>query len=107
GREREVVLVLVVLVLILGRPGPGFAALLVGTGPAALLPRRRGAFGVLLVVFLAASGRLGHLGVGPRIGGFKVDDVTQEDLALGELVAPDDDGLERQGAFAQPGDHGL
>ena len=47
------------------------------------------------------------LGVGARIGRFEVDDVAQEDLALVELVAPDDDGLEGERALAQPRDHGL
>ena len=48
-----------------------------------------------------------RLGVGPGIGRFEVDDVAQEDLALVELVAPDDDGLEGERALAQPRDHGL
>ena len=47
------------------------------------------------------------LGVGAGIGRLEIDDVAQEDLALVELVAPDDDGLERQRAFAQPRDHRL
>ena len=47
------------------------------------------------------------LGIGPGIGRFQVDDVAQEDLAFVEFVAPDDDGLEGQRAFAQPGDHRL
>ena len=51
--------------------------------------------------------RLHLLGVGTGIGRFQVDDVAQEDLALVELVAPDDDGLEGERAFAQPGDHRL
>ena len=48
-----------------------------------------------------------RLGVGPGIGRFEVDDVAQEDLALVELVAPDDDGLEGERALAQARDHGL
>ena len=48
-----------------------------------------------------------RLGVRARIGGFEIDDVAQEDLALVELVAPDDDGLEGERALAQPGDHRL
>ena len=47
------------------------------------------------------------LGVGARIGRLEVDDVAQEHLAVVELVAPDDDGLERQRALAQAGDHRL
>ena len=47
------------------------------------------------------------LGVGAGIGRFEVDDVAQEDLAFVELVAPDDDGLEGERAFAQAGDHRL
>ena len=54
------------------------------------------------------SDRRSHLlGVGAGIGRFEVDDVAQEDLALVELVAPDDDGLEGERAFAQAGDHRL
>src|SRR6266516_5060646 len=34
------------------------------------------------------------LGVGTGIGRFEIDNVAQEDLALVELVAPNDDGLE-------------
>src|SRR3546814_11638138 len=41
------------------------------------------------------------LGVGAGIGGFEVDNVAQQDLALGKLLAPDDDGLEGQRAFTQ------
>ena len=47
------------------------------------------------------------LGVGTRIGRFEIDDVAEEDFSFVELVAPDDDGLERQRALAQPGDHRL
>ncbi|MGY4629631.1 hypothetical protein ACVWY3_007387 [Bradyrhizobium sp. USDA 4486] len=47
------------------------------------------------------------LGVGAGIGRFEIDDVAEEDLALVELVAPDDDGLEGQRAFAQARDHRL
>src|SRR5215813_1910764 len=47
------------------------------------------------------------LASGAGIGRFEVDDVAQEDLALVELVAPNDDGLERERALAQPGDHRL
>ena len=45
------------------------------------------------------------LGVGAGIGRFEIDDVAEENFALVEFVAPDDDGLEGQRAFAQPGDH--
>ena len=47
------------------------------------------------------------LAVGAGIGRLEVDDVAQQDLALVELVAPDDDRLEGEGAFAEPGDHRL
>ena len=47
------------------------------------------------------------LGVGAGIGRFEVDDVPQEHLSLVELVAPDDDGLERERALAQARDHRL
>ena len=47
------------------------------------------------------------LGVGAGIGGFKIDDVAEEDFSVVEFVAPDDDGLEGERAFAQPSDHRL
>ncbi len=48
----------------------------------------------------------GHvLGVGAGVGRFEIDDVAQEDLGVVEFVAPDDDGLKRQRAFAKPCDH--
>ena len=47
------------------------------------------------------------LGVGTRIGRFEIDDIAQEDLSFVELVAPDDDRLEGERAFAQPGNHRL
>src|ERR1700722_12646946 len=47
------------------------------------------------------------LGVGARIGRFEIDDVAQEDFAFVQFVAPDDDGLEGQRAFAQACDHRL
>ena len=52
---------------------------------------------------------IGHvvLGVGAGIGRLEIDDVAQEHLAVVELVAPDDDGLEGQRAFAQARDHRL
>ncbi len=47
------------------------------------------------------------LRVGAGVGRFQVDDVAQEDFAVVQLVAPDDDGLEGQRAFAEAGDHRL
>src|SRR3982750_2662257 len=47
------------------------------------------------------------LGVGAGIGGFEIDDVAKEDLSFVEFIAPDDDGLERQRAFAEARDHRL
>src|SRR5712691_2985765 len=47
------------------------------------------------------------LGVWACVGRPEIDDVAQEDLALVELVAPDDDGLEGERALAQARDHGL
>ena len=47
------------------------------------------------------------LGVGAGIGRFEIDDVAEEDFSFVQLIAPDDDGLERQRALAQAGDHGL
>src|SRR5580704_4631560 len=54
-----------------------------------------------------ADGGRDLLGVGARIGRFEIDDVAQEDFAFVQFVAPDDDGLEGQRAFAQPRDHRL
>ncbi len=47
------------------------------------------------------------LGVRAGIGCVEVDDVAKKDLALVELVPPDDDGLEGERALAEPRDHGL
>ena len=47
------------------------------------------------------------LGVGAGIGGLEVDDVAQEDLSFVQLIAPDDDGLKGQRAFAEARDHRL
>ncbi len=57
----------------------------------------------------AAEQRRVHvvLGVGAGVGRFEIDDVAKEDLSLVELVAPDDDGLEGQLAFAEARDHRL
>ncbi len=56
---------------------------------------------------IAGDGRGRLLGVGAGIGRFEIDDVAEEDFAFVQFVAPDDDGLERQRAFAKPGDHRL
>ena len=47
------------------------------------------------------------LGVGTGIGRFEIDDVAQQNFGCGELVAPDDDGLEGQRALAEALDHRL
>ena len=39
------------------------------------------------------------------IGRFEIDDIAEQNLAFVQLVAPDDDGLEGEGTFAQAGDH--
>ncbi len=71
--------------------------------------RAIGAIGGGLAVDALAGQRLGgdRLGVGALIGRFEIDDVAEQNLALVQLVAPDDDGLEGERALAQPGDHGL
>ena len=51
--------------------------------------------------------RLHLLGVGTGVGRFEVDDVAEEDFSFVELVAPDDDGLEGERAFAEARDHRL
>jgi len=45
------------------------------------------------------------LGVRAGIGGFKVDDVAQQDVAFVQFIAPDDNCLEGQRVFAQAGNH--
>ena len=47
------------------------------------------------------------LAVRAGVGRLQVDDVAQEHPAFDQFVAPDDDRLEGQRAFAQPRDHGL
>src|SRR5262249_16065432 len=69
------------------------------------LPLRRGSIAVAAAV--ARRDRRRILGVGPRIGRFEIDDVAEENLAVVELVAPDDDGLEGQRALAEARDHRL
>lgn len=53
------------------------------------------------------SGVHAALGIRAGIGRFEIDDVTEEDLAFVELIAPDDDGLEGQRAFTEARDHRL
>ncbi len=93
----------------------------VGLGPERGCGRRRGrgrdrlrlthgadhhAAGAVIGTF--GGGQCGDvLGVGAGIGRLEVDDVAQEHLAVVELVAPDDDGLEGQRALAQARDHRL
>src|SRR6202023_3410678 len=48
-----------------------------------------------------------RFGIRTCMSGFKIDDLAQEDLSFVELVAPDGDGLESEGALAQACDHGL
>lgn len=67
--------------------GRGFAVLAIGTGD-----HRRVHAG---------------LGIGAGIGRFEIDDVAKEDLSFVQFVAPDDDGLEGQRAFAEARDHRL
>ena len=55
--------------------------------------------------FAGANRGRGLLGIGAGIGRFEIDNVAEKDFAFVELVAPDDDGLERQRAFAQACDH--
>ena len=47
------------------------------------------------------------LGVGASVSRFEIDDVAEEDLSFVEFIAPDDDGLEGQRAFAEARDHRL
>ena len=47
------------------------------------------------------------LAVGAGVGRLEIDDVAQQDLGVVEFVAPDDDRLEGERAFAQARDHRL
>ena len=47
------------------------------------------------------------LRIGAGVGCFEIDDVAQEDLAVVQLVAPDDDGLEGERGFAKARNHRL
>ena len=134
GRERHLVLELVVLVhvgfgggfarILLASPalpGAGAARNGVGDGGAAggatcagAAAVRDSGFAAFGGGFAVLAGRTADhrgvhaaLGVGPGIGRFEIDDVAKEDLAFVELVAPDDDGLEGQRAFAEARDHRL
>src|SRR3974390_2336223 len=51
--------------------------------------------------------RAGRVRERPRISGFEVDDVAKENLSFVQLVAPDDNGLESERAFAEAADHGF
>ncbi|MNE30007.1 hypothetical protein D3C80_1235040 [compost metagenome] len=46
-------------------------------------------------------------GIQDAVGGVQVDHFAQQDAVVGQLFAPDHDGLEGQGAFAQTRDHGV
>ena len=61
----------------------------------------------LRLLLLGARDDRRLLGLGAGIGRLEIDDLAQQDLRFVELVAPDDDGLEGQRAFAKPGDHRL
>ena len=69
--------------------------------------RRRGRAHDRLAVGADDHRRLHLLRVGAGVGRLEIDDVAEENLALVELVAPDDDGLEGERALAQPCDHRL
>ncbi len=72
----------------------------------------RDAFADLRGERLGGAGR-GHvdfrrlLAVRAGVGRFEIDDVAQQNLGVVQFVAPDDDGLEGQRAFAQARDHRL
>ncbi len=75
------------------------AVLAYGTDVRAAVDRRRGLFrNELFVSGILLTGRARER---PRIGGFEVDNVAKEDLALVQLVTPDDDSLEGERAFAE------
>jgi len=66
---------------------------------------RRFSLGLRLFLLLGLAGR--GRGVHHPVGGVEVDDLAQQDAVVGQLLAPDHDGLESQGALAQTGDHGV
>ena len=134
GGERQRILHVVFVVIALGRGLGRILLLAVGGGLARRLERRRGGrrgrrrrrLHDLQMRRAGNRRRAGHgglrdrlavgaddhrhlhlLGVGAGVGRFEIDDVAQEDLAVVQFVAPDDDGLEGQRAFAQAGDHRL
>ena len=88
-----------------GDGGAAGGATCAGAAPPPLARRQRLAVG--------ADGRCQHrrvhvvLGVGAGVSGFEIDDVAKEDLSFVEFIAPDDDGLEGQRAFAEARDHRL
>jgi hypothetical protein len=106
GGEREIVLVVVVLVLFIlafaADIGDVVGRGLFGAGLFLLLGNLAVGLDLLRALELRRS-----LGLGTGIGGFQIDDLAQERRALVELLAPDDDRLEGQRAFAQARDHGL
>ncbi len=111
GRQRhgvlELVLVEIVLVAAFGVFLAGFPLVVVGG-------RRRSRLGGT-VYAIDDAGRLrsrddgGFRLAGERagIGRFEIDNVAKQNLAFVQLVPPDDDRLEGQRAFAEPGDHRL
>ena len=115
-RKRQRILEVVLFVFFRGAGGSLGVAVLVflrrpsayggeNGGPAARLPGV-GAGDAPAAAWPSAT-RGAWLGVGPGVGGVEIDDVAQQDFAGVELVAPDDDGLERQRAFAEAPDHDL
>ncbi len=84
-------------------------------GDVVVAARRAGAAGLFLLLGRLAVGfdlfraleLRRSLGLGAGIGGFEIDDLAQKSRAFVEFVAPDDQRLEGQRAFAQAGDHRL
>src|SRR5215470_17034802 len=98
GGEREGILVLVLVVEIAFNAA--FAAILGTDGGLSGCRRgRRQADG--------CGPRWRRLGLRPLVGCLQVDDVAQQNLGIHQLVAPNDDGLERQRTFAQARDYRL
>ena len=100
--ERQVVLEIVLVVVDARRAAAaGTSASTAGDGGLGRAPRRPRA--------ARSPGKrpLRRAGLRPGIGRLQVDDLAQQDVAGVQLVAPDDDGLEGQRAFAQARDHRL
>src|SRR5690606_35966929 len=103
--EREVCLVFLVVVFLdtAFAADIGYVVLVVRAGAT----RRARLLRLRLGISIDALDSRRLLGFRPGISCLKVDDLTQQNLAFVELVAPNDDGLEGERRFAKARDHRL